>query len=579
MQLNNLDASIGGAVARLDQQQFGLRLWARDPSLWKEDAAHQRIISNSLGWLDSPVQMLDQALDLVEFSNEVRAQGFLHAVVLGMGGSSLCPDVCRLTFGTAEGNLELHVLDSTVPANVAHIAKEIDVPKTLFLVSSKSGGTIEPLSFYRYFYDLVRKHKGVAAGENFVAITDPGTVLEKLAREQGFRRVFPGRPDIGGRFSALSNFGMVPAALAGVEIATLLTRALEMRVACSADVPLTENPGVLLGAYLAEAARAGRNKITFIMSAGTYSFGDWVEQLIAESTGKEGKGLVPVIREYIGTPDVYGQDRLFVRMALAEEKKRMVEKRLEALEAAGHPVIRIDLQDHYDLGREFFRWEIATVTAGALLGINPFDQPNVQESKDITNRLLADFSATGRLPEPEPDGEFEGIKVYCSSAKSPLAGGEGATPQQDCRDCVAAFLTLAGPGSYIALLPYLEPKSAHKASIQALRLHLRDGLKLATTVGYGPRYLHSTGQLHKGGAARGLFVLITADDKQDKPVPGEPYSFSILKQAQALGDFEALKSKGRPVIRFHLSVRVPGGLDQITTLFKSAVNKVLGWSG
>jgi glucose-6-phosphate isomerase len=571
--LTNLDAAVRATLARLDQQKFIQRLWSRDPGLWKTEPDHQRIITNSMGWLDSPAQMLDQVPELIEFTNEVRAQGFQHVVVLGMGGSSLCPEVCRLTFGSAEGFLELHVLDSTVPASVAGVAEEIDIPKTLFLVSSKSGGTIEPLSFYKYFYDLVRKHKGVAAGENFVAITDPGTVLEKLAREQGFRRVFPGRPDIGGRFSALSNFGMVPAALAGVEISTLLTRALEMGKACSTDVPLNENPGVVLGAHLAEAARAGRNKITFIMSAGTYSFGDWVEQLIAESTGKEGKGLVPVIREYIGDPGVYGRDRVFVRMALIEEKKSMVEKRLEALEAAGHPVVRIDLSDHYDLGREFFRWEIATATMGALLGINPFDQPNVQESKDITNRLLADYRATGKLPEPEPTGEFEGIKVYCSPGKT-----SGSSPLQDCTECAANFLKQAGAGSYIALLPYLEPKSAHKASIQALRLHFRDALKLATTVGYGPRYLHSTGQLHKGGAAQGLFVLITADDKQDEPVPGEPYGFSVLKQAQALGDYEALQSKGRPVIRFHLSTRVPGGLDQVTTLFKSAVNKVQGWS-
>ena len=576
--MTNLDASIRAALARLDQQQFSQRLWARDPSLWKEDAAHQRIIASSLGWLDSPVTMRDQAPALAEFAREIQVQGFRHAVVLGMGGSSLCPDVCRLTFGSAEGFLELHVLDSTVPASVASVANAVDVPNTLFIVSSKSGGTIEPLSFYKYFYDLVRKHKGVAAGENFVAITDPGTVLEKLAREQGFRRVFPGHPDIGGRFSALSNFGMVPAALAGVDIATLLDRALDMRRACASDVPLAENPAVTLGALLAEAAQAGRNKITLIMSAGIHSFGDWVEQLIAESTGKEGKGLLPVIKEYIGPPEVYGADRMFVRMALAEEKKRMVEDRLEELEAAGHPVIRIDLNDPYDLGREFFRWEVATATAGALLDINPFDQPNVQESKDNTSRLLGEFQATGKLPEPAPVAEYKGIKVFCSSAKVAARGGADATSLQHCADCLADFLTQAGPGCYVALLPYLEPKSTLKAAIQALRLILRDGLKLATTVGYGPRYLHSTGQMHKGGAARGLFILFTSDDEQDKPVPGEPYGFAALKQAQALGDYEALRSKGLPVLRFHLSARVQAGLDHVTELLKSALDKVLGWN-
>ena len=571
-----LDAAVRDALAHLDRQKFAQRLWSRDPSLWKPEPEHQRLIANSLGWLSSPAEMLDQVPALKAFTDEVRTQGFRHAVVLGMGGSSLCPDVCRLTFGSAEGYLDLNVLDSTVPESVARLTKEIDVPHTLFLVSSKSGGTIEPLSFYKYFYDQVRQHKGVVAGENFVAITDPGTVLEKLAREHGFRRIFPGRPDIGGRFSAISNFGMVPAALAGVEIGTLLSRALEMAEACSPDQP--HNPGVGLGAYLAEAAKLGRNKVTFIMSAGTYSFGDWVEQLLAESTGKEGQGLVPVIREYVGAPEAYGPDRIFVRMALEEEKKPLVEARLKELEAAGHPVIRINLKDHYDLGREFFRWEVATAAAGALLGINPFDQPNVQESKDNTNRLLGKFKADGKLPEPEPIGEFEGVKLYSTMPQSTASGQTASSASQDCTGCVTDFLAQARAGDYIAFLAYLEPDSAHKASIQALRLHLRDSLKLATTVGYGPRYLHSTGQLHKGGPATGLFILITSDDRQSLPVPEEPYTFGVLKQAQALGDFEALKSKGLPVIRFHLTARVAGGLDQVTTLVKSAVNRLLGWT-
>jgi hypothetical protein len=329
---------------------------------------------------------------------------------------------------------------------------------------------------------------------------------------------------------------------------------------------------------LAEAADAGRNKITLVMSAGIHSFGDWVEQLIAESTGKEGKGLLPVIKEYIGPPEVYGADRVFVRMALVEEKKKMVEERLEALQAAGHPVIRIDLDDPYDLGREFFRWEVAIAAAGALLDINPFDQPNVQESKDNTSRLLGEFVTSGKLHEPPPVAEYKGIKVYCSSVKVPAQGGEDATSLQRCAHCLADFLRQAGPGCYIALLPYLESKSTQKAAIQALRLILRDGLKLATTVGYGPRYLHSTGQLHKGGAARGFFILFTADDEQDKPIPGEPYSFATLKQAQALGDYEALRSKGLPVLRFHLSARVQAGLDHVTELMKSAMEKVLGWN-
>ena len=577
--MKNLDDAVRATLARLDQERSIRRLWAREPAVWKAEPEHQRIIANSLGWLDSPVQMRDRVIDLAEFADKVRGEGYLHAVVLGMGGSSLCPDVCRLTFGTAEGYLDLHVLDSTSPASIASLTKEIEVAKTLFLVSSKSGGTVESLSFYKYFYDLVRQQKGVAAGENFVAITDPGTSLEKLAREQGFRRVFPGEPNIGGRFSALSNFGLVPAALAGVDIAKLLDRSLEMGNACSSETPIYHNPGVTLGVLLAEAAHAGRNKVTFIMSAGTYSFGDWVEQLLAESTGKEGKGLVPVIREYIGPPEAYGQDRVFVRMAIAEEKKPMVVKRLDALEAAGHPVIRIDLQDHYDLGREFFCWEIATATAGMLLGINPFDQPNVQESKDNTNRLLGEFRTHSRIPEAGPLGEFEGVKVFYDPPKGATLDLAGASPAEACTRAVAAFLSRAREGDYLAFLPYLEPSSVHKASIQAVRLHLRDGMRLATTVGYGPRYLHSTGQLHKGGPAQGLFIVITADDQQDKPVPGEPYTFGILKQAQALGDYESLRSKGRPVIRFHLSAQIAAGIDQMTNLLKAAVDAILGRKG
>jgi transaldolase/glucose-6-phosphate isomerase len=577
--LTNLDNAVRATLAQLDQQRFIQRLWERDPSLWKSEPEHQRIITHSLGWLSAPLESLDRVHELLHFAEEVRAAGYQHAVVLGMGGSSLCPDVCRLTFGTASGYPDLHVLDSTVPASVARVANTVNLEETIFLVSSKSGGTVETLSFYKHFYDLVCQTKGGRAGENFVAITDPGTSLEKLAREQGFRRVFAGRPDIGGRYSALSNFGMVPAALAGVEVSTLLTRAAEMARACSPDTPLAENPGVTLGALLAEAARAGRDKVTFVMSAGIYSFGDWVEQLIAESTGKEGKGLVPVIREYINESEAYGNDRVFVHMTLASEDKPMVEKRLKALETAGHPVVRIQLADRYDLGREFFRWEIATATAGALLGINPFDQPNVQESKDNTHRLLAEFRTSGKLPAAQPLAEFEGVKLYANPARDSVPSTAESSAKETAGECLQAFLAQARPGDYVALLPYLDPASAHKATIQALRLQLRDGLRLATTVGYGPRYLHSTGQLHKGGAANGMFILITADDKDDRAIPGEPFSFSVLKQAQALGDFEALRAKGRRVIHFHLDRRIQAGIDGVATLAKTAVNKLLGWSG
>ncbi len=562
--LTALDAAVPGTLAKLVESRFVERLWTRDPSLWKQEPAHQKIISNSLGWLSVPQLMLTKVGELTAFTNEVREAGYKHAAVLGMGGSSLCPDVCRVTYGTAPGYLSLHVLDSTVPAAVAALEAEIDVAKTIFLVSSKSGGTVEPLSFFKYFHSRVREAKGDRAGENFVAITDPRTSLEKLAGEMRFRRVFHGQPDIGGRYSALSNFGMVPAALAGVDVRRLLTRAAEMAKACSPESDLLENPGVVLGALLAEAARVGRNKITFVMSSGIYMFGDWVEQLIAESTGKEGKGFLPVVREYVGEPTAYGNDRIFVLMTVAGETKRIAQTRLQALEAAGHPVVRIDLADKYDLGKEFFRWEVATATAGALLGINPFDQPNVQESKDNTNRLLAEYRTHGKLPEDAPLAEFEGVKFYCGYQERGGGSGSGA-------ECLEAFLAQAQAGNYIALLPFLAPTSALKAAIQVFRLQLRDGLHLATTVGYGPRYLHSTGQLHKGGAANGLFILMTADDEHDVPVPGELYSFAVLKQAQALGDFEALRSKGRPVIRFHLGRNIQAGLEHLAEFVKEAV--------
>ena len=573
MILTSLDDVVRAALAKLDEQRFCQRLWERDPSLWKSEPGHQRVIKNALGWLTVPSSMLGQVDEILRFVDEVRSVGFKHAIVLGMGGSSLCPDVCRATFGTAPGFLELHVLDSTVPASVAHVEKSVDVAKTLFLVSSKSGGTAETTSFYKYFYYRVGNLKGERAGENFVAVTDPGTSLEKLALERRFRRVFHGQPDIGGRYSALSNFGMVPAALAGVDVRGLLAGAGEMVRTCSGNVSAQDNPGAWLGVTMAEAARAGRDKITFVISPRIETFADWAEQLIAESTGKEGKGLVPVAGEALGEPAAYGDDRLFVHLRLAGETEEDVERKLQALEVAGHPVIRIELQDVLDLGKEFFRWEVATATAGALLGINPFDQPNVQESKDNTNRLLAQFGAQGKFVEDAPVVESEGVGFYCdATARSSL---ERATKPRAMTDYLAVFLGQARPGDYVALLAYLEPSSEHKARVESIRLRVRDALRLATTVGFGPRYLHSTGQLHKGGAANGLFIQITADDAEDLPVPGEPYSFSVLKQAQALGDLQSLQSKNRRVVRFHLGKSVQAGLEHLTGVVETALKEMI----
>ena len=565
-----LPADVHATLERLQQQGFPQRLWERDPSLWKNDPAHQRVISNALGWLRVSHAMLGHLEALASFVQGVKAAGFTHAVVLGMGGSSLCPDVCRATFGTASGFLQLHVLDSTVPASVAQIEKSVDLAHTLFLVSSKSGGTVEPISFFKYFYERVRALKGEQAGENFVAITDPDTPLEKLASEKKFRRVFHGVPDIGGRYSALSNFGMVPAALAGVDVQSLLERAERMVHACAACVPAKENPGIVLGATLAEAARRGRDKITFAISRGIETFADWLEQLIAESTGKEGKGLLPVAGEALGKPGVYGKDRIFVHLKLESEAEGNIHLALNALETAGHPVIRISLHDKLDLGQEFFRWEVATATAGALLGIDPFDQPNVRESKENTEHSLEEFHTQGKFSEPEPLLESDGLKFYADAAtRARLArlGAAGKSPE----GVLAAFLTQAQPGDYVALMAYLEPRAEHTAALQSVRMRLRDSLCLATTLGYGPRFLHSTGQLHKGGANNGWFIQITADDAEDLLIPGEPYSFSVLKQAQALGDLRSLEGKQRRVIRLHLAKDVQAQLARLEKLVETAV--------
>ena len=571
-----LQPAVDAALGKLHEQRFARRLWERDPALWESEPEHQRVIENALGWLSVPGKMLKGLDQLQRFVDEVRSQDFKHAVLLGMGGSSLCPDVCRATFGTAPGFLELQVLDSTVPSSVAWVEKRIDLNRTLFLVSSKSGGTAETLSFYKYFFDRVQAAKRDRAGENFVAITDPGSSLEKLAHEKTFRSVFPGQPDIGGRFSALSNFGIVPAALAGVDVRVLLERGEGMARACGAGVPAKENPGVALGAILGAAGLAGRDKVTFLVSPGIETFGAWVEQLLAESTGKEGRGLVPVEKEYLGNPEVYGNDRLFVSMALASEVDDEVEEGIQALEAAGHPVVRIELTDKLDLGAEFFRWEVATAAAGAILEINPFDQPNVQESKNNTNRLLAQYKTEGRFAEETPVAAAEGLELFCDPASretlaqaSQRLGGNAGSAEA----ILATFLEQRQPNDYIALLAYVDASSGHKAILRTVRMRLRDALRLATTVGFGPRYLHSTGQLHKGGANNGLFIEITADDVEDLPVPGDPFTFSILKQAQALGDFESLKSKGRRVIRFHVGKKVQAGLDRLSTLMGEALRR------
>ncbi len=552
-----LDEAVERRLERLQADRYPERLWEADASLWKpDDEAHQAIIGNSLGWLSVFEGVREQIEGVNEFVDELRAEGFRSAVLLGMGGSSLAPEVLEAVLGTRDGYLELHVLDSTDPAAVLAVEAAVDLESTLFIVSSKSGGTTETASFHAFFYERLRAHCGEHAGHHFVAITDEGTSLQEEALAQGFRAIFVNPSDIGGRYSALSFFGMVPAALIGVDLERLLDGVRDVAVACGPDVPSAENPGLRLGVVLAEAALAGRDKLTIVTEPPLRALGAWVEQLVAESTGKEGTGILPVDLEPVGDPEVYGADRVFAAVGLASVAATGSAGRLMDLAAAGHPVLGHEMEGAYALGGEFLRWEIAVATAGYVLGIDPFDQPNVQESKDNTRRLLAGFIASGELLEDLPAGD--GRQAF------PLEDGELPA-------ALAAFLAQAAPGDYVALQAYVAPGEAVWGRLQTLRLELRDHLRLATTLGYGPRFLHSTGQLHKGGPNRGLFLQLVGDDPVDADIPGQPYSFSVLMRAQARGDLGALRAHGCRALRVGLGDDVQDGVRRLTDLVAAAL--------
>jgi transaldolase/glucose-6-phosphate isomerase len=554
--LGKYSDAVSAALKEAEKGDVMRRIWRKDASLWKQEEAHQKIIKNALGWLTVPDTLMGAEDDLLAFADRIRGgRGFRHVMVCGMGGSSLCPEVLRQTFGKQEGYPELLVLDSTDPDAFSDIAGQIDITHCLFIISSKSGTTTEPLMFYRYWYDQVGQRKA-SPGENFIAITDPGTKMESDATRDHFKRIFLNPSDIGGRYSALSYFGMVPAALAGIDIRKLLDRAERIVHSCASVVPAGDNPGAKLGAILGECARAGRDKCTLVCDPKIASFGLWVEQLLAESTGKEGKGIVPVAGEPLGAPSVYGDDRLFVSIAV-ERLDSETESKLKALEAAGHPVVYRTLTDIYDLGEEFFLWEIATAFAGWRLGINPFDQPNVQESKDATKELLEAFTRDGRLQEQAVLATDGTLTVYADDKTI------AALSASSVGEAIKAHLARVKPGDYIAMLDYIEETPEHDAEIQAVRTRLRDATRCATTTGYGPRFLHSTGQLHKGGPDTGVFLQITAPDAKDLPIPGAPYTFSVLKQAQALGDFRSLSTRGRRAIRVDLGADVLAGLKRL----------------
>ena len=565
--LGVLQGAVDATLDRADSEHFAARVWEKDPALWKPNPAEQHEITDRLGWLTVAEAMRDALPRLHELRDDLRQAGFTDCVLLGMGGSSLAPEVLRQTYGVAQGQPKLHVLDSTDPATILHTEQRVDLAHTLFIVASKSGGTIETLTQFQYFHEKVQAIAGERTGEHFIAITDPGTKLEQMAHDYSFRAVFRNPADIGGRYSALSFFGLVPAAIIGVDVEKLLDRAETMQHACHGSGPARQNPGTWLGAIMGSLARQGRDKVTILVSPPIASFGVWLEQLLAESTGKEGKGLVPVAGESLGAPAVYGEDRLFVYLRTDDGGDAAQDAAVETLAQAGQPVVWLTLKDAYDLGQEFFRWEFATAIAGAVLGINAFDQPNVQEAKDKTNAILAQYQQSQKLPEPQPVLQTETRNV------SLVAEGAQATRLRESVSLQAAletFASEASPGDYIALLAYIEDSPATNETLQKIRLRLRDTRHVATTLGYGPRFQHSTGQLHKGGANNGVFIQIVAQDVQDVPIPGEPYTFGVLKQAQALGDLQSLEAHERRVIRIALDKDIAAGLAEVQRALDAA---------
>ena len=542
------------------------RLWQRDATLWTgADEA------SWLGWLDITEYQIAHPIELRNLAKEVWSAGFRHALLLGMGGSSLCPEVLRLTFGKIPGYPDLHILDSTDPAQVKAFENKIDIARTLFIVSSKSGSTLEPNIFKQYFFERTKEAVGAdKAGSHFMVITDPGSKMQQAAETDRFRHIFFGRPSIGGRYSALSNFGMVPAAVMGVDIKKFLDRTQEMVRACGPSAPVEENPGAALGIILGAAALSGRDKVTIITSPDIADLGAWLEQLLAESTGKAGKGIIPVDREELAAPEVYGNDRVFAYIHTNHATEVGVEAKVAALENAGHTVLRIAIPDIYDLGAEFFRWEIATAVAGSIVGINAFDQPDVEASKIVTRNLTSAYERTGSLPTEKPVLEDNGVKLF-TDEKNAAELARAAGSDKSLAGYLKAHLARIRAGDYFAVLGYIEMNVGHESKLQAIRHAVRDKKRVATCLGFGPRFLHSTGQAYKGGPNSGVFLQVTCDDAVELPVPGQKYTFGVVKAAQARGDFQVLAERGRRALRVHLH-DVDSGLATLT----AAVQKALG---
>jgi len=566
----SLPEPLAGAVKSTiaDWQSGGKmkRLWDRDASLWTGDDE-----SKWLGWLDIVEEQTAQQEQLQILAKEVRTRGFEHVLLLGMGGSSLCPEVLRMTFGRSPQHPNLHVLDSTDPAQVKAFEHQIDIGKTLFIVSSKSGSTLEPNIFKQYFFERTKQVVGATkAGSHFIAITDPGSKMQQVAESDHFLHIFFGRPSIGGRYSALSNFGMVPAAVMGLDTKKFLSRAAEMVRACGPNNTVEENTGAVLGIILGTAANAGRDKVTLITSPGIADLGAWLEQLLAESTGKIGKGLIPVDRELLASPETYGSDRVFVHVRLETAVDADQEAKVAAIEKTGQPVVRITMADIYDIGGEFFRWEIATAVAGSIIGINAFNQPDVEASKIATRALTTEYEKNGSLPAEKPVLEDSGVKLFTDD-KNAAELAKAAGSEKTLGGYLKAHLGRIKAGDYFAVLGYIQMNAEHEQALQTMRHAVRDKKRVATCLGFGPRFLHSTGQAYKGGPNSGVFLQITCDDSVELPVPGQKYTFGVVKAAQARGDFQVLAERGRRALRVHLGKDLKAGLATL----QAAVQKSL----
>ena len=548
------DSQVGAAFNDLDKNDFPVRLWKKDATLWSKDSTEQQAIKNALGWLTVGEAMSERVKELATFAHEVRSAGFRDVVLLGMGGSSQSGELFAATFGSAAGYPKLHVLDSTVPETIRALDRNTDITKTLFVVASKTGETVETLSHFNAFFERVKAKASTPAGSHFVAITDPGTKLAAVAKENKFRRVFLNPPDIIGCYAVLSYFGLVPAALIGMDVATLVDRATRMTHSSAGCVRVDQNPGVSLGAALGALMKAGRDKVTFMISPPIAAFGLWVEQLIAESTGKNGIGIIPVCDEPIVAAKTYGSDRAFVYLKLGNGSDATQDAAFAAIKSARIPAVQITLSEKIDLGEEFMRWEIASATAAAVVGVDPFSQPGVAESKDNTSRILAEFARSKQFPAATPIAEKGKLALFSGGAAStPLKG------EKDFRAMLRSFMNLARPGDYFATMAYLSPNPTVDREVAAIRKAVVERYGIATTFGYGPRCLHSTGQLHKGGPDTGLFLQITQDHRDPVAIAGAAYDFAQLNQAQYLGDFQSLEAHRRRVIRVHLAGHDPIG--------------------